>query len=100
MCVPTVTDEAVSQPQPCPPNPQQDWCNVQGPLHFWPPEKKGLPVGCGLAEKGEPSGWTHARPAAALLAAGLQAGCGGKGAIGDCGGSSRSPGSKPVEGRL
>lgn len=55
MCVPTVTDEAVSQPQPCPP-PQQDWCDVRGPLHFWPPEKKGLPVGCVLVEKGEPSG--------------------------------------------
>lgn len=36
--------------------PQQDWCDVRGPLHCWPPEKKGLPVGCGLAEKGEPSG--------------------------------------------
>lgn len=31
------------------------WGMVESP-HFWPPEKEGLPGGCVLAEKGEPSG--------------------------------------------
>lgn len=75
---------------------QQDWGDaVQGPLHIWPPGKEGLPGGCVLAEKGEPSGLGLQRPAAVLLAAGQSGWVGAEateGAIGACGGSSKSPG--------
>lgn len=72
---------------------------MRDPLYFWPPEKKGLPVACVLAEKGEPSGMdSHKACCCPPGGRSVRPDVRRKGTVGDCDGSSRSPGFKASRG--